>query len=102
MIDPITAEAMKADYAAALPGMIRALPRTPRQMLEEFSEETGIPLRDLKSPKRTWDISHPRQDLMLKMREYGFSLKTISHQLHRDHTTVVHGIARATERRDGK
>jgi chromosomal replication initiation ATPase DnaA len=69
-------------------------------VIEEFSTTHGVSVNDLKSPARHRAVSHPRQDLMLVMRnETGMKLTEIGQALGgRDHTTVLYGVARARER----
>lgn len=53
---------------------------------------------ELRSPVRTINISHPRQEAMLIMHEAGYSMPRIGRFFRRDHTTVLHGIRAAKAR----
>ena len=53
---------------------------------------------ELRSPVRTINISHPRQEAMLIMHEAGYSMPRIGRFFSRDHTTVLHGIRAAKAR----
>jgi chromosomal replication initiation ATPase DnaA len=50
--------------------------------------------------KRFRSVSHARQNAMLLAREEGNTLTHIAKVMNFDHTTVIHGIKKATERRD--
>lgn len=55
-------------------------------------------IADLKSPDRTRPIAWCRQDFMLAAHRAGYSLSDIARFLHRDHTTIIHGLKAAEKR----
>jgi chromosomal replication initiator protein len=63
------------------------------------ARETGIPRREIVSDNRSFPVAHARQEAMRRAYATGkFSLPQIGKFFGRDHTTVLHGIRRATER----
>lgn len=55
-----------------------------------------------KSRLKNVPLVHLRQDIWLDFRESGMSLAEIGRMFKRDHTTILHGIRVAKERRDAR
>lgn len=83
----------EADIVAA-----RATDRRARDVLREVSQATGIRITDLTGYSRRRSIVWPRQVAYLALHRAGYSLSDIGRIMHRDHTTVMHGIAVAKRR----
>lgn len=70
----------------------------PEAILLVAAEYFGLPVSELTGRNRSAKIALPRQVVMYLMREeLGASFPQIGQALNRDHTTVMHGIARITE-----
>lgn len=67
------------------------------EITQAVSEETGIPVEDIKSIKRTQDIARARQYCFYRARQHGFTLSQIANEFNRDHTSVLHGVRRIKE-----
>lgn len=80
-------------HAAVVVGLTAA------QIQAAVCAEFDIPLHRLLAPRRDLPVVRPRQVAMYLCRELtGMSLPTIGKRfLNRDHTTVLHSIARVTE-----
>ncbi|HEV8035937.1 helix-turn-helix domain-containing protein [Yoonia sp.] len=66
---------------------------------DAVSRKTGISAEAIMSADRTIRVSSARQEVMRRAYATGrYSLPEIGRALGRDHTTVGHGIRRATER----
>ena len=64
-----------------------------------FAKSTGYTVAELKSPRRTHNISHDRQRLMAFLSiDCGYNMAEIGEALNRDCTTVKYGIAKADNR----
>jgi chromosomal replication initiation ATPase DnaA len=74
--------------------------RRMREIIAEVSQTSGVSIAELRSPARHRRIAWPRQAAMLLMYEAGHTLPEIAEYLHRDHTTILHGIKRARQRAD--
>ena len=83
----------EADIAA-----MRTTDRRARDVLREVSRATGIKITDLTGYSRRRSIVWPRQVAYLALHRAGYSLSDIGRIMHRDHTTVMHGIAVAKQR----
>lgn len=58
----------------------------------------GVSSSDLAGPSRKRPIANARQDAMLHLHQQGWSYASIGRLLNRNHTTVMHGVARARAR----
>lgn len=77
--------------------------RTLRDKVDEAANILELSYDELTGPGRDYRRAHARQAVMLAMHETGrYTLPEIGRALHRDHTTVMHGIKRARERRDAR
>jgi hypothetical protein len=77
---------------------------SPRYIIAAFAAERGLSVADLIGPSRRHAIARPRQDLMAELHRIrpDLSLVQIGKLLGgKDHTTVMHGIARSKKRREG-
>jgi chromosomal replication initiation ATPase DnaA len=82
-----------------VPQRVERMPMT--EVLQRTADLAGVSYGELVGDLRFHHIAHPRQALMLALSEQrGWSSKRIARELRRkDHTTVLHGIKRARERR---
>jgi len=71
------------------------------QVIRHVSREAGVSAADILGPIKTWDIAHPRQEVMrIAHRVLGRSLTQIGTVLGgRDHTTILNGIRSAEKRK---
>jgi chromosomal replication initiation ATPase DnaA len=76
--------------------------RRMRDIIAEVSQTSGVSIADLRGPDRHRRIAWPRQAAMLLMHEAGHTLPQIAEYLHRDHTTILHGIKRARARAEAE
>lgn len=67
------------------------------KVLESTAKAFGFTVDDLSSKRRTQPLAEARFAAMLALRRSGESLPRIGSLLVRDHTTVLHGVARAEE-----
>lgn len=65
---------------------------------DELLRSRGITLEQLRARDRDPEINRTRQDLELLLRRDGWTLPAIGKLLHRDHTSVLHGIRLAEAR----
>lgn len=65
---------------------------TMASLLEGVAFRYGLTVADLKGPRYTWRLAHPRQEFMYEARLIGKSYPQIGRFLGRDHTTVIHGV----------
>lgn len=78
-------------------GMIE-MPKTMREILAEVCADYDLDRDDMLSPARWQPLARARQDFMARATEAGKTRSAIGRFLHRDHTTVLHGV-RAHARR---
>lgn len=90
-------------------GVIHA-PDAPRitmaEILQDVADKYHLTIADLKGPDRSQRVSRPRQEAMWRMRQElrddgtnrWSSLRIGQFIGGRDHTTVLHGVARHEER----
>lgn len=75
---------------------------TPRAKLlarvREIAADYGVELMDVLGRDRTRRISQARQHAMRELRDMGLTMPQIGTILHRDHTTILHGIRMAQRR----
>lgn len=96
--DRLTSAEMVTDFDAFM-----AKSKTAKGIIEEVSNQTMIPVRDILSKKRDRPTAHARQLCFYRIRhECNYSLPAIGRLFDRDHTTVLHGIRQETKRREGK
>ena len=65
----------------------------------EFAVINGLRVDDIKGPHSTRPLVWMRQDLMALLHSNGHSTPEIGRFLHRDHTTVLHGIKASKARK---
>jgi chromosomal replication initiation ATPase DnaA len=70
--------------------------------IEEFIERYPYSLADLREADNRPAVSSARQDLMLCLHEAGWSYPRIGKLLHRNHSTIIHGVRVAKARRESK
>ena len=71
----------------------------PRRIVAEVAAKNDIGFHTLLSSNRTHKVAHARQEAMLRLRrETDLSLPQIGRIFKRDHSTVIHGIRRASQR----
>ena len=68
---------------------------------DQLLADRGLTLDELRSRDRSRELVEARQDVALALRRAGWTLTAIGKLLHRDHTTVIHGLRRAEAREDG-
>lgn len=69
------------------------------EIIAAVAAETGISARAISSENRTVKVSAARQEVMRRAYSTGrYSLPEIGRALGRDHTTVSHGVRRASAR----
>lgn len=73
-----------------------------RKIVARVIHGLGVTLDELRMPDRNSEITKLRHELMLRLREAGWSYPRIGWLLARDHTTVMHGCRRARQRRAEK
>lgn len=73
--------------------------RRARKVLTWATEDLGHSLDELVGLSKHEPLVHDRHELMLRLREAGWSLPKIGRMLCRHHTTVLDGCRRAEERR---
>ena len=61
-------------------------------IIDEVCKTYEVTFEDLIKKDRHSNYVLPRQIIMYKLRDIGLSLKRIGSRLHRDHTTIMHGI----------
>lgn len=69
-----------------------------RAIISVAAADAGLTIADILSHHRHAQIVAARQEAYLRLRQAGFSLSLIGLLMGRDHSTVIHGIRRATER----
>jgi len=70
-----------------------------RMVISEVCEKHGITEIDVRSSRRHPEICKCRHEIMWRLsREVFLSLGEIGRRINRDHTTVIHGIAKHEER----
>jgi chromosomal replication initiation ATPase DnaA len=74
---------------------------TAKEIIRRVCKAYGLPIRDMLSPRRQKYLNQPRQHAMYLCKIYtDLSLPQIGKAFgNRDHTTVLHGIARHRQRR---
>lgn len=86
---------MMRHHALAVPKWYRP-PVTARDIIERAADLTGIPASDITGPRRHAAICRVRWAVMAALRDKGLSLPQVGARLgRRDHTTIMHGLARA-------
>lgn len=70
--------------------------------VDAVAEATGLPTRAIYGAVRTRQVAEARQLVMYLAHRDGMSAKAIGRGLHRDHSTVLHGVRREAERREIK
>lgn len=72
--------------------------------VRERCAEAGVAVEEVMSPtqRRRMQACWVRQDLYLEFSEEGMTSSDIGRFFNRDHTTVIHGIKVAKERRDAR
>lgn len=65
---------------------------TIRQISEEVGATHGIPISDLRGPRRYRVLCKARAEVYAKAHALGYSLPRIGRFFNRHHTTVLHGI----------
>ena len=73
-----------------------SLPEATRISAQKF----GVTVSDIMGQRRTWPIAHARQEAMrLAHATDAYTLVQIGRFFGRDHSTVLHGIKAATDRK---
>lgn len=70
---------------------------SPKLLLIQISEDSGIPIRDILSKSRSAYLCKIRVSLCAKLRALGLSYPEIGEFIGRDHTTVVHNVKNASD-----
>lgn len=73
-----------------------------KQIVRDVAAAYGEKAEDILGRDRKRKFVIPRQEVMRRAYEAGLSLPQIGRAMGRDHTTVLHGISRAKERRNIK
>ena len=95
--DRLTSAEMVTDFDAFF-----AKAKTAKGIIEEVSNQTMIPVRDILGKKRDHPTAHARQLCFYRIqRECNYSLPRIGRLFGRDHTTVLHGIRQEEKRQEG-
>jgi len=63
---------------------------TPTAIIKKVSKISGIPIKELKSEKKTRRIVQPRQIAMVLIRKSGKSQEITGAYFNKDHSTVSH------------
>lgn len=71
---------------------------TLRGIFTATAAKYGLTLSEIRSPDRSHHIARPRHEGMLIAYRAGYSLHMIGIYLHRNHTTILHGVRVAEER----
>ena len=99
--DYSSAWAMLACLPASLRPMRRGCP-SPQQIWREEAEAAGITLEAIKGKRRTARLVTARHEAWRRMvDERGMTLSGIGRLTGHNHTSVMHGVERARERRAG-
>jgi hypothetical protein len=73
-----------------------------KQIIQEYTEETGYTLADLKSARRQQPLVDARQELYWQIyKNTNWSLPRIGKLFNKDHTTVLHGVRKVERRKQG-
>lgn len=72
-----------------------------RAYVNAVSHETGLLPRVIYGRGKTQQVAEARQLVMFLAHRDGISLAAIGRAMHRDHTTVLHGVRREAARRGG-
>jgi chromosomal replication initiation ATPase DnaA len=68
-------------------------------IVAEVAREYGVRPDEILGPRRFRHVTEARHEAMRRCRVTGRTSGQIARVFHRDHKTVLHGIARAEERR---
>ncbi len=68
------------------------------KIIMAVADEYGVPAYQISGPSRAAVYAVPRQEVMRRALDAGYSSTRIGRALNRDHTTVIYGAARARER----
>ena len=63
--------------------------------ISRAAEHHGVTVAEIKGRSRLGHVVAARQDVFLALREAGWSFPRIGRAMGRDHSTVMHGVARA-------
>ena len=66
-----------------------------RRAISRAAEHHGVTVAEIKGRSRLGPVVAARQDVFLALREAGWSFPRIGRAMGRDHSTVMHGVARA-------
>ena len=66
-----------------------------RRAINRAAEHHGVTVAEIKGRSRLGPAAAARQDVFLALREAGWSFPRIGRAMGRDHSTVMHGVARA-------
>ena len=66
-----------------------------RRAISRAAEHHGVTVAEIKGRSRLGAVVAARQDVFLALRESGWSFPRIGRAMGRDHSTVMHGVARA-------
>ena len=66
-----------------------------RLAINHAAEHHGVTAAEIKGRSRLGHVVAARQDVFLELREAGWSFPRIGMAMGRDHSTVMHGVARA-------
>ena len=66
-----------------------------RRAISRAAEHHGVTVDEIKGRSRLGPVAAARQDAFLALRQAGWSFPRIGRAMGRDHSTVMHGVARA-------
>lgn len=99
MYERLNASEIKAEFTRMQADLFIA---PHKRILREEAERAGIRPEDILGERRLKKIARARQRCMLRMKEeLKMSASSIGRKLGRDHSTVLHGIARARNAKEG-
>lgn len=91
---------MNAQQTHHLRDWFIAKPSSSESILRNISVEFDVSVDELLGTDRCAAITRARQEAYLRLRELGWTLPRIGRRMKRDHTTIMHGIQRAKQRRE--
>ena len=69
---------------------------TPIELVAQIARTHGLTAADLIGPSKVRSVCIVRWRAMKALRDHGRSLSSIGRILNRDHTTILHGLRRAS------
>lgn len=90
-LTPAAASIASGDYAwLRHPGLMS-------RVIEVAAQMTGVRVAEIVGPRRDRETAHLRFAVMLALHRRGVSLSAMGRRFDRDHTSVMHAVARARE-----